>query len=160
MSEKHVVVHGATCKCKFSEDTKATDVLEVKSQKKHFANDKEADKKLIATSKETGQTLKKNTFGNCKLQPTGSSYKPCQAVITKWSGFYEKVTLSNQGKILIEDSKAECPIGGPDCIEITKHGQKAEVGKQQMQKADRDVLKQINPLLNLKSLREEDSDYL
>ena len=160
MSEKHVVVHGATCKCKFSEDPKATDVLEVKSQKKHFANDKGADKKLIATSKETGQTLKKNTFGNCKLQPTGSSYKPCQAVITQWSGFYEKVTLSNQGKILVEDSKAECPIGGADCIEITKHGQKAEVGKQQMQKADRDVLKQINPLLNLKSLRGEDSDYL
>jgi hypothetical protein len=35
----------------------------------------------------------------------GSSYKPCQAVITEWKGFYDKVTLSNQGKILLEDSK-------------------------------------------------------
>lgn len=147
MSEKHVVVHGATCKCKFSEKPE-TDILLVKSQKKHFANDKDADKKLIATDKDIGQTLQKNTFGNCKLQPTGSSYKPCQAEITQWRNPYEKITLSNQGKILVEDSKATCPIGGPDCIEIIKHGQKVEVGKQQMRKADRDVIKQINPLLN------------
>jgi hypothetical protein len=158
MSEKHVVVHGATCKCKFSVDPQ-TDILLVKSQSKHFANDKGADKKLIASTKELGQTLQKNTFGNCKLQPTGNSFKPCQAVITKWSKFYEKVTLSNQGKILVEDSKATCPIGGPDCIEITKHGQKAEVGKQQMRKADSDILKQINPFLNSEDLEEISSYY-
>jgi hypothetical protein len=158
MSKKHVVVHGATCKCKFSEKPE-TDILLVKSQKKHFANDKDADKKLIATDKEIGQTLQKNTFGNCKLQPTGSSYKPCQVEITQWSNFYEKITLSNQGKILVEDSKATCPIGGPDCIEITKHGQKDEVGEQQMQKADRDVLKQINPLLNPEDLDQSNTCF-
>ncbi len=154
MSEKYVVVHGATCKCKFSEKPQ-TDILQVKSQKKHFANDKGADKKLIASTKEIGQTLQKNTFGNCKLQPTGNSYKLCQAVIIKWSNFYEKITLSNQGKILVENSKATCPIGGSDCIEITKHGQKAEVGKQQIKNADRDVLKQINALLNPDELDED-----
>lgn len=153
MSEKHVVVHGAICKCKFSLNPQ-TDILLVKSQSKHFANDKGADKKLIASTKELGQTLQKNTFGKCKKQPVGNDYLPCKAVITKWSGFYEKVTLSNQGQILIEDSKATCPIGGSDCIDIIKHGQKAELGKQQMQKADRDVLKQINPLLNPDNLDE------
>ncbi|SHH00532.1 hypothetical protein SAMN05444388_105355, partial [Flavobacterium johnsoniae] len=61
--KKHVVVDGALCKCKFSEDPKATDILLVKSQKKHFANDKGADKKLIATTKDVNQTLKKGTFG-------------------------------------------------------------------------------------------------
>lgn len=158
MSEKHVVVNGATCKCKFSVDPQ-TDILQVKSQSKHFANNKEADKKLVATTKELGQTMQKNTFGQCKKQPTGNSYLPCKTVVTKWSGFYEKVTLSNQGKILVENSKATCPIGGSDCIEITKHGQKAEVGKQQMQKADQDVVKQINPLLNLDELDEDSFFY-
>ncbi|WP_342777800.1 hypothetical protein [Flavobacterium daemonense] len=76
MSRKHVVVQGATLKCKFNEEADKTDILQVKSQNKHFANDKDAEKKLIATTKELGQTLEKNTFGNCKLQPTGSSYKP------------------------------------------------------------------------------------
>ena len=160
MSGKHVVVQGATLKCKFSQNPQ-TDVLKVKSQNKHFANDKEASKKLIATTKEVGQTLEKNTFGNCKLQPTGSSYKPCQAVITQWSAFYEKVTLSNQGKILLEDSKATCPIGGPDCITVVKHGQHAEPSKQNVKNARELLSNQINPLVDIvelkKSLEEEDS---
>lgn len=156
--EKYVVVDGATCKCKFSEDSSATDILVVKSQKKHFANDKGANKKLIATTKDINQTLKSGTFGKCTLQPTSSGNKPCMATITLWDDPYEKVTLSNQGKILIEDSKAGCPIGGPKCIEIFKHGQIAELGSQQMQKADRDVLKQINPLLNPDELEEQLSD--
>lgn len=160
MSGKHVVVHGAKLKCKFSEMPQ-TDTLKVKSQSKHFANDKDAAKKLIATTKEVGQTLQKNTFGNCKLQPTGNSYKPCQAVITKWSGFYDKITLSNQGKILTEDSKATCPIGGPDCISVTHHGQEAEPSKQNVKNANELVSNQINPLVDMgelkKSLEEEDS---
>lgn len=161
MSGKHVVVQGATLKCKFSEDTNATDILQVKSQNKHFANDLDASKKLIATTKDTGQTLKKNSFGNCKLQPTNSGYKPCQAVITQWSAFYEKVTLSNQGKIILEDSKATCPIGGPDCITIAKHGQQAEPSKQNVKNASELVSNQINPLVDIvelkKSLEDEDS---
>ncbi|WP_029269167.1 DUF4280 domain-containing protein [Flavobacterium sp. KJJ] len=161
MSEKHIVVQGASLKCKFSVDPK-TDILKVKSQEKHYANDKDAAKKLIATDKEIGQTLEKNTFGNCKLQPTGNSFKPCQAVITKWSAFYEKVTLSNQGKILLEDSKATCPIGGPDCIEVVKHGQKAEVSKQNAKKAKPQISNQLNPLVNTSEFQEdlEDSDSI
>ncbi|MFC0778036.1 DUF4280 domain-containing protein [Flavobacterium sp. HJSW_4] len=149
MSEKHIVVQGATLKCKFSVEPK-TDVLKVKSQEKHYANDKDAEKKLIATDKEIGQTLEKNTFGKCKMQPNGSGdYLPCQATITKWSAFYEKVTLSNQGKILVEDSKGTCPIGGPDCIEVDKHGQKAEPGKQNAKNAKPQVSNQLNPLVDM-----------
>lgn len=149
MSEKHVVVQGATLKCKFSVEPKK-DTLKVKSQDKHFANDKDAEKKLIATDKEIGQTLEKNTFGKCKMQPNGSGdYLPCQATITKWSGFYEKITLSNKGKILVEDSKGTCPIGGPDCIEVDKHGQKAEAGKQNFKEADPEVHSQINPMVDM-----------
>ncbi|WP_264552103.1 DUF4280 domain-containing protein [Flavobacterium sp. N2038] len=152
MSEKHIVVQGATCKCKFSVEPK-TDILKVKTQTKHYANDKESKDKLIATDKEIGQTLEKNTFGKCKKQPNGSGdYLPCQATITKWSGFYEKVTLSNQGKLLLEDSKATCPMGGPDCIEIDKHGQVIEPSQQNFKNSNSDVQNQINPLLDLKGM--------
>lgn len=151
MSEKHIVVQGATCKCKFSVEPKV-DKLKVKSQTKHFANDKDGSKKLIASDKDIGQTLEKNTFGKCKKQPAGNDYLPCQAVITKWSGFYKKITLSNKGKVLLEDSKGTCPMGAPDCIEFTKHGQITEASKQNIKNANPDVQNKINPLLNLKGM--------
>lgn len=158
MSEKHIVVHKATVKCKFSVEPK-TDILKVKTQNKHYANDKDAEKKLIATDKEIGQTLEKNTFGKCKLQPNGhGDYLPCQATITKWSGFYEKITLSNKGKILLEDSKATCPIGGPDCIEVVKHGQKAEASKQNFKEADSEVHSQINPMVDMMAFQTDLDD--
>jgi len=152
MSEKHFVVQGATCKCKFSEDPSKTDKIKVKSQTKHFGNDKEGSEKLIATTKEIGQTLEKNTFGKCKKQPVGNSFMPCQAQITKWSGFYEKVTLSNQGKILLEDSKATCPMGAPDCIEITDHGQTAEPSEQNFKNTDPMVHNLINPMVDVRDM--------
>ncbi|MEA9413734.1 DUF4280 domain-containing protein [Flavobacterium sp. PL02] len=151
MSEKHIVVQGATVKCKFSVEPKL-DKLKVKTQKKHYANDKEGAEKLIATTKEIGQTLEKNTFGKCKKQPTGSDYLPCKAVITKWSGFYDKVTLSNQGKILTEDSKATCPMGAPDCIEIANHGQIAEPSEQNFKNVDPMLHNQINPMVDVRQM--------
>jgi hypothetical protein len=143
MAEKYFVVHGATCVCKFSEAPQ-TDKLTVKTQTKHFGNDKEGSKKLIATHKDIGQTLEKNTFGKCKLQPTSSGFLPCQAVIQQWSGIYDKVTYEeNKGNPLLHDSKATCPIGGPDCISIQKHGQKAEVSQQNQKNAKPEVLAQL-----------------
>ncbi|PXY43557.1 DUF4280 domain-containing protein [Flavobacterium hydrophilum] len=152
MSEKHFVVQGATCQCKFSVEPK-TDKLKVKTHSKHFANENDAQDKLIATDKEIGQTLEKNTFGKCKMQPNGSGdYLPCQATITKWNSFYEKVTLSNQGKILLEDSKATCPIGGPDCITVKDHGQTSEVSKQNVANSKPEVLNEILPGVNFADL--------
>ncbi len=63
--------------------------------------------------------------------------------------------LSNQGKILLEDSKATCPIGGPDCISITKHGQKSEGSSQNAQNANEDVQSQLNPMVDIKKMDEE-----
>ena len=77
------------------------------------------------------------------------------AVITKWSGFYKEVTMSNTGKILLEDSKATCPIGGPDCISITKHGQKTEGSSQNAQNTNEDVQSQLNPMVNIKKMDKE-----
>lgn len=155
MSEKHIVVNGATLKCKFSVEPKL-DKLKVKTQNKHYANDKDGSKKLIATDKEIGQGLEKNTFGKCKMQPNGSGdYLPCQATITEWSGFYEKIILSNKGKVLLEDSKGTCPIGGPDCIEVKNHGQIAEPSEQNFINANTDVHNLINPMFNMGEFQNE-----
>lgn len=148
MAKKHLLVQGATLKCIFSVEPKI-DTLKVKSQSKHFANDKDAERKLIATTKEIGQTLEKNTFGKCKEQPSGHDYLPCQVVINEWSGYYEKVTLSNQGKILLEDSKAMCAIGGKDCIEVVNHGQQVEISPSNAMSARTMLLNQINPLVDM-----------
>jgi len=146
---KHMVVQGAVCKCAWSKEGK-TDVLKVKTQSKHYANDKEGEKKLLATTKDIGKTFKKGTFGSCLKQPIGNNqYNVCIADLTEWSNFYEKVTLSNQGKILLESSKATCKKGTPNCIEIVDHGQIAEPTVQNFQKANPDIQNKINPLLKL-----------
>lgn len=146
MSEKHMVVQGAVCKCNLSVEPK-TDILKVKSQSKHFANDKEGSEKLLATTKEVGKTLEKNTFGKCKKQPSGNDYLPCIVQIT------------NKGKILLEDSKATCAMGAPDCIEIIDHGQISEPSKQNFKKADPDVQNKINPLLDLNGVDRPKFDF-
>ncbi len=158
MSEKHIVVQGATCKCKFSVEPKF-DKLKVKSQTKHYGNDKDGSKKLIASDKDIGQTLEKNTFGKCKKQPAGNDFLPCQAMITKWSGSYEKMTLSNKGKVLLEDSKGTCPMGAPDCIEITKHGQVAETSKQNFKNANPMVHNLINPMVDVRYMYKKQSTH-
>ncbi|TDW50121.1 uncharacterized protein DUF4280 [Flavobacterium sp. 270] len=158
MSEKHYVVQGAVCQCSLSVAPE-TDKIVVKTQGKHFGNEKETSKKLLATTKEIGQTLEKNTFGKCKKQPTGNDFKPCQAVITKWTGFYEKVTLSNQGKILLEDSKATCPLGAPDCIKIIDHGQIAEPSEQNFKTINPMLHNMINPMVDVRDLYTQEAKH-
>lgn len=139
MAEKHIVVQGAQCMCKFGT---APDKLKVLTHSKEFANDSDGSKKQIATTMDIGSTFEKNMFGSCSKM----NNKPCTAVVSKWSGFYEQTILANGGKILLEDSKATCPVGGSDCIEIIQHGQKSEGSKQNFDNADKDVQAQLNPM--------------
>ncbi|APU09413.1 DUF4280 domain-containing protein [Cellulophaga lytica] len=149
MSEKHIVCHQASCKCM---QGTMPDKLLVNTQTKHYINDSSMSNKLIATNKEIGQPFEKNTFGQCKLQPTPGGYKPCQPTITEWTGFYEDVTLDeNNGNPLLEDSMATCAIAGAPCVEITDHGQIAEVVAQNISNANEDTLAQINPLTPMSS---------
>ncbi|WP_445456833.1 DUF4280 domain-containing protein [Flavobacterium sp. HNIBRBA15423] len=154
MSDKHIIVQGATVKCKFSVEPK-TDKVKVLSHEKHYANDADGTEKLIATTKEIGQTLEKNTFGKCKLQPTSSDYLPCKVTITQWNDFYKNVTLSNKGQILTVDSKATCPVGGPDCITVDKHGQKGAASKQDAKKVDEAAANAINPVADMSNFNQE-----
>jgi hypothetical protein len=91
----------------------------------------------------------------------GGGYKPCQAVVQEWSGFYKNVTIADKCKILLEDSKATCPIGGPDCIKITFHGQVNAPGSSSLKKANKEVIQVLNPVVDLDDLKEEDdsNDY-
>ncbi|KIO76398.1 hypothetical protein TH53_15115 [Pedobacter lusitanus] len=147
MAEKYILVQGAMCQCNFGS---APDQLKVLSQKKEYANDKDGSTKLIASTKDIGQTFNNNSFGSCAKQLG----KPCNAIVTEWKGFYEKATLTNGGKVLVEDSKATCPIGGPDCIIVLKHGQSAEASKKQMKQANPKVQKALNPGIDPRTLHQ------
>lgn len=144
MSEKHLVCNGAICQCKFGS---APDKLKVK-QKDYYINESEASKKSIANTKDIGQPFEANTFGSCKKM---NNY-PCKPSITEWKDFYEQVTLQNGGKILLEDSKAICAVGGSPCVEITFHGQTASVSQHNTEKANEDAQTHLNPLVNIKEL--------
>ena len=134
MSLKEKVVQGAMCLCKYGT---TPDKLKVLTQQKYYLNDHQGNSKLAATHKDIGTTFEKNTFGPCKKQPTPGGFKPCQAIVTEWSGYYEKEKYDPPGGyILLEDSKATCPIGGKDCISILKSGQIGEPTKKNLKNAD------------------------
>lgn len=154
MDEKHFVVQGATCQCQFSV-AEVTDILLVKTHSKHFANDSDGKHKLIATDQEIGQTMQANTFGKCKRQPSGNDFMLCVTNITKWSGVNDKVTYSNKGKALLEDSKATCQKGIPDCITIKNHGQTAELTEKNIKNSSPQLLAEILPGVNFHDLEDE-----
>ena len=144
MNQKHLVCQGALCKCNFGT---TPDKLLVKTQNKHYINDKDATEKLTATHKDLGKTFEKNSFGSCSKL----NNNPCQVTIVEWSGFYEKIRLEiNQGKALLETSKATCPIGSKDCITILNHGQIAEISKNNINNARQEVINELFPFINLK----------
>jgi len=153
MSEKHLVCHGAMCQCNFGT---APDKLVVKSHTKEYINDSDGSEKLIATDKDIAQTFEKNTFGSCSKQ----NNNPCKAQVAEWKNFYEKTTLEHGGKILLEDSKATCPVGGPDCIKIIFHGQVAEISNANMENTKDETMEALNPLVSADEMKEDDSpDY-
>ena len=149
MSQKEIVVQGATCKCQHGIQT---DTLKVLTQKKQYVNDKAGSEKLIASHVDVGMTFEKNTFGKCKHQPSGSDYLPCVPALTKWTAQYVEMVLVNNGQILVKDSKGVCSVSGSPCITIVETGQKAEPSQQNAENADEDVQSQVNPLINFKEL--------
>lgn len=138
MAEKHFVVQGAACKCNFGG---APDKLKISANDRDFINDGDGSAKPIASSKDIGQPLEAKTFGNCSIT-RGS----CSPAITQWQGFYEKVTLTNGGKILTEDSKAICSVSGSPCISITFHGQSAAVNSAHFDNVEVETMAALNPM--------------
>ncbi len=149
MATKYRVCQGATCMCKFGT---APDKLKVKTQNKHYINDKDCKTKLAATNKELGATFEKNSFGSCSKM----NNNPCQATVTEWSGYYGNITIEmNKGKSLLEDSKATCPVGGKDCISIIKHGQSIELSQQNLENTSSLKVHLFNPFMDIDELLDE-----
>ncbi|MFV0329235.1 MAG: DUF4280 domain-containing protein [Dysgonomonas sp.] len=141
MSEESIVVEGAICKCQFGNKP---DKIKVISHQKEYAN----DGKLMVTTLEIGAaTLEANCFGTCpKL---GSPPPPCKPVITEWQDFYEEVTLSNGGQIILKSSRAICAVAGSACIEFMDDGQIEEIAQQNFDNADEEMHSQLNPLIDI-----------
>lgn len=149
--EKHLVVEGAICMCNFGT---TPDRLKVMTNNKEYANDSAGVQKLIASTMDVGAPFEAGTFGAC-AKMNGSA---CKSVVTEWQQFYEKTELTNGGKILLEDSKATCPVGTPGCIRIIFHGQQAEMNKQNFKKAKREISKVLNPAINLEDVLNDNSN--
>jgi hypothetical protein len=155
---KAIVCQEAECECQ--NGTVPDKIISV-STHQQYVNDPEGEQKMIVSTLDIGQPFQKKTFGNCKLQPTPGGYKVCQAQITEWKDFYDKVTLDNGGNPILENSKAVCPIAGAPCISITFHGQTATTTQQQEEEADNEIMDQINPLASDDAtLYEEIKHYL
>ncbi|WP_103867234.1 DUF4280 domain-containing protein [Aquimarina sp. I32.4] len=150
MSNGHVVVNGAICKCKFGN---TPDTLVVQSQQKAYINDAEGGQKLVGNTMDIGMPLQAKTFGQCKLQPSNSGYLPCIPSITGWQDFYDKVELHNSGQVLTENSKGTCAIAGAPCIEFTWHGQTAAPGSSNVAQAEEKVQVHLNPLVNITKMK-------
>ncbi|WP_309428756.1 DUF4280 domain-containing protein [Chryseobacterium sp.] len=144
MKEKHLVCQGAICKCQFGT---APDKLMVKTQSKRYINDQTGSDKLMATHRDIGTTFEKNTFGNCAKM----NNNPCKPSVTQWDGYYENITVEdNDGKALLEDSKATCAVSGTSSIEIIFHGQTAEPMQQNVENARPEVMTQLLPVEEIK----------
>lgn len=143
MSDVAIVCQGALCKCKYGF---TPDKIKVISTHKEYVNETKGSMKMIATNMDIGQPFEAKTFGQCKLQPSSGGYLPCIPNIIKWQDFYDKITLSNKGKILTEKSKAICAIAGAPCVEITFHGQIASPSQSQANQVDEEIHSQLNPL--------------
>ena len=149
--KKAIVCHGALCKCQLGT---APDKLTVLTQNKIFINDSKSKEKLVASTMDLGPTFEKKTFGTCTQ--TNSA---CVPNIVQWDGFYDKMTLPNQGNPLLEDSKGTCAVAGIPCVEILFHGQVATPGRKQMERADENVHSQLNPLARPVGPMEEEPSH-
>ncbi len=142
---KTIVCQGGKCSCNQSE-TPTQIPLKVTTQSKFYVNDENGSEKLIASTMELGQPFDAPFFGKCKMQPSGSSFLPCQPAITGWQKPYEGVELANGGKILTEESTAMCSFGG--MIKIEDHGQApAQVNEAQIQNGTLAVTTLLNPMI-------------
>lgn len=149
----HIVCDGALCQCK---NGFTPDKLKVLSMPNEFVNDEKGTKKLVASTMDIGIPLEKGTFGQCKLQPSSSGYLPCIPSITSWQDFYDKVTLSNNGQVLVEGSKGICAIAGSPCVEFMMHGQQPSVSATEANETDETIQSQLNPLVNPKRIDNND----
>ena len=112
---KKYVLDGAMLQC--NQGMKPAKLLVTQNQKVKIQG------KFQATDKETQVP---ETFGLCKLKPSGNSYLPCIPALQPWTKTAQKSTLGSGKKFLFEDSECMCATGGK--VTIIQHAQIDSVG--------------------------------
>ena len=107
---KKYVLDGAMLQC--NQGMKPAKLLVTQNQKVKIQG------KFQATDKETQVP---ETFGLCKLKPSGNSYLPCIPALQPWTKTAQKSTLGSGKKFLFEDSECMCATGGK--VTIIQHAQ-------------------------------------
>ena len=114
MADKHFVVQGAVCQCRFGTGSSKLQVPNTNE----YMNDHSGSTRPVASSKELGNPFMPATFGRCSL-----TQNACAPAISQWRDTSPHIILANDGKILTENSKAYCTVAGTACITVTHHGQ-------------------------------------
>ncbi len=123
----YLIANGAECMC----DQGIGQVkgkFKVSSHKILHINDKDGDKKLLATTADLPLPFEatESTFGKCKKQPSGASHNPCIPNIQKWENSYEAIRVEQAGgTALTEESEGICTFGGT--VTFFSTGQKEEI---------------------------------
>lgn len=95
--------------------------------------------KLTATIMTLGNVLNPPGFGMCKKS---WSPRPCTPAVTRWSGFYDGMTVNGNSNPLTGSSKGTCALGCPDCITFQMAGQVVIPGLSQISASS--ALQQLN----------------
>ena len=153
-NNKHFVIQKGMCQCnqgfKFPK-------FKVTSHQKHYWNDADGQADYLAVT-EDDLTLDPPAmpFGNCKLKPTSGGYLPCAyAPAGKWTKTYDKVKVMGKS-CLTEISELMCATGGK--ITILKHGQTAEISKQNVKNANPNEMHIYNPIVNFEEFQDQFND--
>lgn len=138
MADKHFVVQGALCKCNFGN---TINKIRVSGRDEYF-NDAMGESKPVASTKDTGNPFMPGAFGYCSF-----THSTCTPAVTKWNGAYPGITLSDEGNILTEESKAICAAAGSPCISIVDHGQVTTLTEGNANGKSTDTTSALNPLV-------------
>ncbi|MEC5148206.1 PAAR-like protein [Chitinophaga sp. 212800010-3] len=149
MADKHIVVQGALCQCSFGSVSNKL----VVSGASEYINDHSGNLKPVASTNTTGNPFLPGAFGSCSF-----SRSTCMPSIIKWSST-GNVILSDNGKVLLENSTAVCAVSGAATISILFHGQTASLSHNQpiTQTSLADITT-LNPLFHTNNIKSTPPD--
>lgn len=117
--------------------------FKVTSHQKHYWNNKEGQPDYLAVT-EDDLTFDPTAmpFGSCSAK----NGNPCAfAPSGKWTKTYEKVKVMGK-KCVTEISELMCSTGGK--ITVMKHGQKGQMGKNNVKNSEPKTVQHANPLVD------------
>lgn len=147
---KHFVVQKGKAQCDKGDQFPK---YKVTAHQQHYWNNSETSADYLAVTEDDLQFDPAGpSFGKCKLKPSSGGYLPCSyAPAGKWEKTYEKVKVMGKSCVT-EASELQCTVGGK--ITIKDHGQRAQMGKQNVKNTDSRTMQHINPLVKMDDFKE------